>query len=127
MKYKEIVDKLHVKFDEEFECEDGTRCLFTSSGVFALTSNPNKLTSSAVLWELKNGYLSVKPKHWKPEFGGNYYFVDRDGSVYLTNWNETLTDALLYKIGNCYKDLEEAAKYCDEWMDFYGSNEVLEV
>lgn len=125
MRHVDIVKQLGVNFDEEFECDDGTRCIFASNDVFIITHNPNRLTSSAVLWELKNGYLFVKQKRWKPAFEENYHFVDRDGNIYLTSWNETLTDTLLYKIGNCYEDVEKAKADCDKWVSFYESNEIL--
>ena len=49
----------------------------------------------------------IKPKKWKPEYGGIYFYVDRCFIAHKTIWINDLWDKVRYKYGNVFKTQEE--------------------
>ena len=76
---------------------------------------------------LIGGHYTIEHKPWKPNNGDLYFFVDANGiSDYEKYFNDSF-DIMCYKLGNCYKTTAEAEKNKQKWIDFYSSDEVLEV
>lgn len=78
-----------------------------------------------------NGYsieieeCEKKNKSWKPKFDEKYYSIGVDGSVEDGVWMNDFLDYSLYKLGNCYRTIEEARANRSKWGKFYDSDEVL--
>lgn len=73
------------------------------------------------------GFTTVKRKPWKPKDEEEYWLVDQCGNVVSLNWMDNFLCITNYKIGNCYRTCEEAEANRDKWIEFYKSDEVLEV
>lgn len=80
-----------------------------------------------ILTCLLTGSVVVKHNPWKPEFDGLFWTVFQDGTCAHVNWYDSLDNLNCYKIGNCYRTKEEAKVNRDKWIEFYASDEVLEV
>lgn len=61
------------------------------------------------LEELK-GALKEPSKAWKPEQGGEYYFLDSSCGILRSYWNDYSIDQKHLSLGNCYKTREAAEK-----------------
>lgn len=59
-------------------------------------------------WDSGNNVLSEKP-FWEPQIGEKYYFIDGDGTVKETVFQELPLDKGRIGIGNCFK-YENVAK-----------------
>lgn len=84
-------------------------------------------SSNDVLCGLLYGNYTIRRKPWKPKMKEKYYFVDEIGYTYANEWASAYDDIILYKLGNCYRTSEEAEKNSAKWIEFYSSDEVLEV
>lgn len=64
---------------------------------------------------LKEFYKEITLERWKPEYEGQYYFIDDRGTIITSMWNKygERKDNLRYEFGNCFRTKEEAeaAKY----------------
>lgn len=76
---------------------------------------------------LVGGHYTIKRKPWKPKFEEEYFSVGVDGTTESGVWLNDFLDHSLYKIGNCYRTIEEARANRSKWGAFYDSDEVLEV
>ena len=122
---KEIANLLGVELEEEFEIEHHN-CTYVlrETGLYekGLMSYPCVKT----LNDLLTGILVIKRPPWKPQYEDIYWVTDGVGS-YGRQWQSSIADWNAYKIGNCYQTQEEAQENKSKWLDFYASNEVLEV
>ncbi len=66
-------------------------------------------------------------KKTRPKYDEYYYHIGTHGHVYDKKWYNDVLDVNYYKIGNCYRTIEEAKANSDKWIAFYASDEVLEV
>lgn len=126
MNYMEAVAKmLGVELGECFEIYrcDGTYCL-TYSGLYHIQSG---FDAPKTLHALLAGEYHIKRKPWMPQYAEHYYCVNSTGHVCEEQWYGDFVDTLCYKLGNCYKDKQQAEANCDKWISFYNSDEVLEV
>lgn len=57
---------------------------------------------------LKEFYKEISLKRWKPEYEGQYYFIDIKGDIMQKIWFDSRPDNLCYKFGNCFRTKEEA-------------------
>lgn len=128
----QVAKMLGVELSEKFEINENDNwiCSFTENQ-FEI-ANKNKVYVNAslgehVLAELIGGVYTIKRKAWVPAEGERYYFVTIDGDIRSDTCDNVTFDALLYKIGNCYRTPEEAGANYDKWMSFYKSDKVLEV
>lgn len=124
----EVAKLLGVDIGEEFECNDGTRCVFTSHGSFIVNHRvSNQDASNHILGDLLTGVLQIIHKPWRPKLNEYFWFVLQDGNIDICYHKNTWFDIMLYKLGNCYRTSEEAKENRDKWISFYASDEVLEV
>lgn len=47
-------------------------------------------------------------RRWKPKMGRIYWFIDSDGSIFYSYWDDAIIDNSRYKLGNIFKTQEEA-------------------
>lgn len=52
--------------------------------------------------------LMEEKKVWKPKLDEKYYYIQVNGNTNDTSWDDSLTDNLMYSIGNCYHTREDA-------------------
>jgi len=57
---------------------------------------------------LKEFYKEISLERWKPEYEGQYYFIDIKGGILQKLWFDTQVDNLCYKFGNCFRTQKEA-------------------
>ena len=129
MNYMEQVAKmLGVELEEEFECSNGFNYRFTKLGLLNVNdAYKREEIYDRVLIGILTGGFTIKRKPWKPAEGELYYFITNDGTIlYGTNDGATV-DFVFFKIGNCYRTKEDAEANRDKWIEFYASDEVLEV
>lgn len=122
----EVANMLGVELNEEFyiSTNGNTEYVFTENGLFPAHGS---VVCNNTLNELLTGIATIKRKPWKPNKGDIYFFVDANGlSDYEKYYNDTF-DIMCYKLGNCYKTKIEAENDSHKWIDFYSSDEVLEV
>lgn len=125
----EVAKMLGVELGEEFECSNGYKYVLREDGIIEskYIDKVSTNTFSSTLVVLLNGELTIKRKPWKPKKDDLYYYVDQEGFVISNRWDNSYTEVLLYKLGNCYRTSEEAEANRDKWVAFYASDEVLEV
>lgn len=111
------LDKKYYGDNEYYLCEDGVK----------LDKEGYACTSSDLMWFLICGKYAIKRKPCKPKINDVYYFIDEDGFIFDDSWDDSYMDIVLYKLGNCYRTQEEAERNRQKWIDFYASDEVLEV
>lgn len=126
MNYMEDVAKiLGLELGEEFciqGCDDVYH--FTLSG---LMNKHGGRCSIALLDDILMGSKVIYKRPWKPNCCEIYYHVLRDGVVECENWDGVEFDLGCYKIGNCYKTEESATKNKMKWIDFYNSDDVINI
>lgn len=129
---EQVAKMLGVEMGEQFEIlwPDGrnpyneTIYCFKDNGLYDAYTNAQ---TSRILTCLLTGAATVKHKPWKPEFNYVFWTVFQDGSCAYVHWYNSLDNLNCYKLGNCYRTKEEAEANRDKWVEFYASNEVLEV
>ena len=57
---------------------------------------------------LREFYKEISLERWKPEYQGQYYFIDIKGGILQKMWFDTQVDNLCYKFGNCFRTQKEA-------------------
>lgn len=129
-KMAKVAEILGIEMGEKFKIQypngDISDCYyhFTESGIYG----DDHSTVSRFLLNLVIGNYIILKKSWKLVEGELYFYIDQKGTVYGTSFSETcLYDFNLYKLGNCYRTKEEAEANRDKWIEFYSSDEVLEV
>ena len=66
---------------------------------------------------LKEFYTEISLERWKPEYEGQYYFIDIKGGILQKIWFDTQVDNLCYKFGNCFRTQKEAEIARDEFKE----------
>ena len=131
----EVANMLGVELGEEFEIifplNDNCHATaqLNNKGLYIVQHNiaNQDFWHLTALTSLLNGTYKIKRKPWKPEDGECYHFVDECGLTVWDTWGSSYEDILLYKLGNCYKTRQDADKDAAKWLEFYKSDEVLEV
>jgi hypothetical protein len=121
----EVAEMLGVRVGERFEIE-------TLEGEFTLGNEGlySMITQSyrpEVLLDLLTGKLGIKRAPWKPDLNERYYVIEETGMVSEEVWWNECIDIMFYKLGNCYRTIEEAEAHVDKWKAFYASDELLDV
>ena len=132
---EEVAKLLGVELDEEFELIFQPSSIYyatvklTIDGVKVVNTNVYDVFNfkSCLLEHLLKGSYGIKRKPWKPKFNEKYYSIGVDGSTEDGTWLNDFLDYTLYKIGNCYRTIEEARENRVKWGTFYDSDEVLKV
>lgn len=132
---EEVAKLFGVELDEEFELvfQPPSTChatvKLTIDGAKVVNTNVYDIFNfkSYLLEHLIKGSYGIKRKPWKPRFNERYYSVGVDGSTEDGTWLNDFLDYTLYKIGNCYRTIEEARANRVKWGTFYDSDEVLKI
>ena len=132
---EEVAKLLGVELDEEFELvfSSPSTChatiKSTIDGVKVIKTDVYDIFNfkSYLLEHLLKGSYGIKKKSWRPKFNEKYYSIGIDGGVENGTWLNDFLDYTLYKIGNCYRTVEEARANHIKWGEFYDSDEVLTI
>lgn len=79
-----------------------------------------------LLNHLLSGEYTIKRLPWKPSYNEQYYSIGQGGALEPGTWMNDYIDLAFYKLGNCYRTVQEAEANRDKWIDFYSTNKVLE-
>lgn len=124
----EVAKVLGVAFGECFEIYNKFGYYYlNSTGLHEASHLCSQSDFNKILCELLTGDCIIKHKPWKPIINDTYYFVRIDGDVGSAQWISNVWDHSIYKLGNCYRNREEAEANRDKWVAFYASDGVLEV
>lgn len=123
----EVAKMLGVELGEEFMCSNGYKYVLREYGVTQSKYDGIMGSFTNVLNDLLTGQLLIERKPWKPSKGDKYWYISSNGSADYYCWTDDTIDFLTYKLGNCYKTVQEAEANRDKWVAFYASDEVLEV
>ena len=123
----EVAKMLGVELGEEFMCSNGYKYVLREYGVAQSKYDGLMGSFTNVLNDLLTGKLLIERKPWKPSKGDKYWYISSNGSADYYCWTDDTIDFLTYKLGNCYKTVQEAEANRDKWVAFYASDEVLEV
>lgn len=131
----QVTKILSVELGEEFEIVFPTSCschataMFTDEGVKIINTDVYDVYNfkTYILRDLCIGAYGIKHKPWKSSNIDIYYVVMKNGTIKQYTWTDRTLDYSLYKLGNCYRTKEEAESNRDKWVEFYASDEVLEV
>ena len=121
----ELGERFKINFDIYYSNGNNNFDYYLSDDGIKLDREGYGCISNDILCNLLYGNYTIKP--WKPQYDGIFYYVDELGYVYTDVWNDTSDAINYYKLGNCYKTKEEAEKHSAKWIEFYKSDEVLEV
>ena len=131
---EEVAKMLSVELEEEFEVEYRGKTVVSAklTGAGLQLTNINGLDiyisdSSIILEWLLTGHCTVKRLPWKPNYGDSYYSIGPGGCLEPGQWLDDFIDIAMYKLGNCYRTVQEAEANKDKWIAFYESDEMLEV
>ena len=133
---KEVAKMLGVKIGEAFVCDNGFKYMFTEKGVVSpphviwgvhMNGDFEEEHHVNVLMALLNGVRTIVPKPWKPAYHERYYSIGPGGVLEPGDWMNDFLDVALYKLGNCYRTVEEAEANKEKWIEFYNSDKTLEV
>lgn len=119
----EVARLLGVELGEEFKCNE-------TSYTYTITEYGAKCSgcfASESLAMLLNGALTVKHKPYKPKMDEWYWVIKPDGDTGYMRWCGEVADISFYKLGNCYHNMGAAQMDRKKWVEFYASDEVLEV
>lgn len=121
----DVANLLGVEIGEEFEIDrfNGIYVL-DDDGLFPAEGGLNQFM---LLTCLLTGEFNVKKKSWKPETDECFCYMDHNGICRSYGWDNNAHSLNYYKIGNCYHTPEEAEENRDKWVEFYASDEILEV
>ena len=122
----EVAKMLGVELGEPFMVGDYTYH-FTEKGLCCNDVPDSEGSCVWMLYYLLNGTYIIKRKPWKPKDDEEYWLVNQCGNVISLSWIDNFLCITNYKIGNCYHTKEEAEANRDKWVEFYKSDEVLEV
>lgn len=132
----EVAKMLGVEIGEEFEIQYPSPCSVKTTAVFSDDGFKIVHTDAAIVqpyWAeaelhcLLNGTLNIKRKPWKPKYEGRYYSIGPGGVLEPGVWLNDFIDITMYRLGNCYRTVQEAEANRDKWVAFYESDELLEV
>ena len=98
--------------------------VFTCSGLFNVDHDT---PADDVFTKLVAGRFTIKRQPWKPKLDGTYYSIGPGGVLEQGRWLGDFIDVAMYRLGNCYRTADDAAKDRDKWIAFYASDKVLEV
>ena len=137
---REVAKMLGVEFGEDFEvnyptcpninivakiCENGLKIVGSDSEwvyVNKLDFNCNSMFS-----DMLRGVCKIVPKPWKPRLNDRYYSIGPGGVLEPGVWVNDFIDVAMYKLGNCYRTVEEANNNSKKWIGFYNSRERIEI
>ena len=119
----DVAKLLGVEMNRDFECEE-TSCTYriTEHG---LTCNGCYGADSLMM--ILNGQHTIKEGPWKPQYKDIFCYMSKDGECKSYGWGNDTHSLNYYKIGNCYHTQEEAESDRDKWVEFYASDDVLDV
>lgn len=114
--YVLVCENCNVKIVRDFEFRlKNNQLEFTQDGY-------NELVS---LWNTRVDKPS--DKIWVPKIGEKYWYCSNSGNIGQNLRDCSTYDAAMCKIGNCYRTPEEAKANVVKWVEFFNSDEVVDV
>lgn len=131
----EVAKMLGVELGEEFEiifpnANCHATALLNSEKLYIKDHNiaNQDMWQSYALTYILNGTYKIKRKPWKPKVNEMFWHINKCGDLVCWRWQDYVDDYLnYYKLGNCYRTEAEAKLNVNRWVEFYASDEVLEV
>lgn len=123
----EVAKMLGVELGEEFEVGTiGVNYVLTNDGLFYSVDGSR---CDHILNNILTDRTSIKRKPWKPQVDDYFWYIDANGTYVNEIWDKDRNAYCLnlYKLGNCYRTEQEAEANYYKWVEFYASDEVLEV
>ena len=128
---KEVANMLGVELGERFQVFNSVGspylCKFYFTEKDIVIDGTNNCAGADMLRLLIWGVYTIKRIPWKPTYHETYYSVGPGGTLEPGCWMNDFLDCMLYKLGNCYRTAADAAYNIDKWIEFYSSDEILEV
>lgn len=121
----EVAEILGVRVGERFEIDTLEGKFFLDND--GLYSMATQSYCPDVMFDLLTGKIGIKRKPWKPNLDKRYYVIEETGMVSEEVWWNECIDIMFYKLGNCYRTIEEAEAHRDKWIAFYASDDLIEV
>lgn len=110
-KMREVAKILRVGFKEEFNIQFNDNQLY-AGGPFTISDDGLEdrkgLILNSLLIELLLGTSTIKPLPYKPKFETVYFYVDSNGNVKCTIWENTELDRNNISLENCFMTPFEA-------------------
>ena len=125
--YRQFAEMLGLELEQEFVLTDvdGNRkdkytYKITEDGL--LYKSPPfinwSISSLGTIGKLLDGDVKAVPKPWKPKEGDIYYYYSAsNGIVNYARWNDLCFELILWKVGNCFKTIDEAEDKGKEIME----------
>ncbi len=128
---EEIAKMLGVEIGEEFSIKGYATSYKLTEGCFVEYKDFDEWHDDLDNYHflsLLRGHYEVVKKPWKPERLEEFFYVDVDGEICNTEYNAWYMDIMCCRLGNCYRTKEEITpEVIAQWMDFYASDEVVDV
>ena len=107
---KQVAEILGVQLNEVFYIEEiSGGFVLTDNGLFHEKDNRQQYSVlTKLLVELLTGIYTIEKRPWKPEKRQIYWCVSNNGLINYHRWYNDEIDITFYKIGNCYRTIEEA-------------------
>ena len=123
-----VAEILGVELGEEFELRGYTYKLTEDGLICPAYPHHDEEDYEHMLRMLLIGEYTIKLKPWKPKNDEKFWYVNTDNTVGYNYFDNQDADHVnYYKIGNCYRTFGAAKANLDKWVQFYASDEVLEV
>lgn len=132
---EEVAKLLGVELDEEFEiifvppssCHATVK--LTIDGVKVINTDVYDVFNfkAYLLEHLIKGNYGIKRIPWKPMIRESYWSIKPNGDALEGLWLNEWVDIYHYKIGNCYQTKENALNNRNKWVEFYKSDDVLDI
>ena len=123
---KEVAKMLGVEIGERFSIND-TEPIYYFSEDGLHSEELGDWLCGFYINHLLSGEYTIKRKSWKPAYHERYYSVGLGGALEPGDWMNDFLDVALYKLGNCYRTVEDAEANKEKWIEFYNSDKTLEV
>lgn len=117
---KGVAKLLGVEIDEKFivHCENHEDhiVILRDDGLWFADED---LMAPCLLGHILSGRVEIEKFPWKPKLREIYYCVGSSGHAFKACFYDTSSHLNNYKLGNCYKTIEEANANKDKWITYY--------
>ena len=114
--WKQFAEMLGLELEQEFvliDADGNRKDIFTyritENGIFYKSKISDDWFKTELVDALLNGCIKAVAKPWKPKKGDKYWYYSTyvDETCY-SMWSGRALDLILWKSGNCFKNVEEA-------------------